>query len=461
MASRRSSAVGSLSAQIPASSIRSMPRPVACTGRSAPTRVCAPHRQWGRERRVMPTCCTSATSARMSTPSMPKPAGRSGKNGSIGTQSRGSRARPNSPTGDSTCRCRRSKNRARGTHRTHAARFVAAWLPTTRRPASPSGNPLPSRPSRGAARSRRRARNCGRPPAPGCGRRLRSISQRRVVYVATGNGYTEPADEASDAVIAYDIDSGKRLWVKQVMAADRVRARLSRHLPSQCAHGRTSPRPAPTNSGPTWISATRQSCARCPTARRYIVIGQKDGHAWAPRSRQQGRRGVEPPIGLGVGERRRRHDVGLGGRQSLRILSCDASRRSTWLGGRRSHQWRSGVACEACGGWRRARDGDPRRCIPGVEHRDRLRVTRPPTASAIWNFDTAREFETVNGVQAPRREHQCRRSGGRRGDAVRALRLLRSRRGSPRQRAAGVRRRAATTAVRPGIVCVPVPSERS
>ena len=57
--------------------------------------------------------------------------------------------------------------------------------------------------------------------------------QRRVVYVATGNGYTEPADEASDAVIALDLDTGRRLWSKQVLTADhyvreRVRAFLAR-----------------------------------------------------------------------------------------------------------------------------------------------------------------------------------------------------------------------------------------
>jgi polyvinyl alcohol dehydrogenase (cytochrome) len=44
--------------------------------------------------------------------------------------------------------------------------------------------------------------------------------ERRAVYLATGNGYTEPADIASDAVIAYDIDTGKRQRVKQVMAND-------------------------------------------------------------------------------------------------------------------------------------------------------------------------------------------------------------------------------------------------
>ena len=32
--------------------------------------------------------------------------------------------------------------------------------------------------------------------------------KRRAVYVATGNGYTQPAADASDAVIAFDLDTG-------------------------------------------------------------------------------------------------------------------------------------------------------------------------------------------------------------------------------------------------------------
>ena len=44
--------------------------------------------------------------------------------------------------------------------------------------------------------------------------------KRRAIYVSTGNAYTEPAAPGSDAVIAFDLDSGKRLWVSQMMAND-------------------------------------------------------------------------------------------------------------------------------------------------------------------------------------------------------------------------------------------------
>ena len=44
--------------------------------------------------------------------------------------------------------------------------------------------------------------------------------KRRAVYVATGNAYTQPAAHTSDAVIAFDLDTGARRWVRQVMAGD-------------------------------------------------------------------------------------------------------------------------------------------------------------------------------------------------------------------------------------------------
>ena len=36
--------------------------------------------------------------------------------------------------------------------------------------------------------------------------------KRGAVYVATGNAYTAPAADTSDAVVAFDIDTGEILW---------------------------------------------------------------------------------------------------------------------------------------------------------------------------------------------------------------------------------------------------------
>jgi polyvinyl alcohol dehydrogenase (cytochrome) len=44
--------------------------------------------------------------------------------------------------------------------------------------------------------------------------------KRRVLYAGTGNNYSVPATKASDAVVAFDMDSGRIRWINQVTADD-------------------------------------------------------------------------------------------------------------------------------------------------------------------------------------------------------------------------------------------------
>ena len=103
--------------------------------------------------------------------------------------------------------------------------------------------------------------------------------RRRMVYVATGNGYTQPADEASDAVVAYDIDTGKRLWVKQVMTADAyVRDCPGIYRPNVPKDNKSET--CPDDLGPDMDFGNAPILRTLPTGKSFIVIGQKDGHAW-------------------------------------------------------------------------------------------------------------------------------------------------------------------------------------
>ena len=140
---------------------------------------------------------TSATSSAMSTPSTPKPARQVWKERHRhASRSRGSPARPTWRTGGSTCRCRRSKNRARAIPAIHAARFVVASRAYDAAHRQAALEIL----YRGRATDAREDHveghaTCGRRPEPGVWSSPTVDLQRGAVYVATGNGYTEPADE--------------------------------------------------------------------------------------------------------------------------------------------------------------------------------------------------------------------------------------------------------------------------
>src|SRR6185295_9864764 len=40
------------------------------------------------------------------------------------------------------------------------------------------------------------------------------------VYVATGDAFTTPAAPTSDAIVAFDLDTGRMRWAKQLTAGD-------------------------------------------------------------------------------------------------------------------------------------------------------------------------------------------------------------------------------------------------
>ena len=46
--------------------------------------------------------------------------------------------------------------------------------------------------------------------------------KRRLVYVGTGNSYTQISPETANAIVAFDLDTGAIRWVKQVMKEDNI-----------------------------------------------------------------------------------------------------------------------------------------------------------------------------------------------------------------------------------------------
>lgn len=96
--------------------------------------------------------------------------------------------------------------------------------------------------------------------------------QRKVLYVGTGNSYSEPANGASDAVIALDLATGARRWVKQLTPADRWNMACSNPNKANC----------PADAGGDFdIGAS-------PVLGRYLYVGQKSGLVYALDPDRQG-----------------------------------------------------------------------------------------------------------------------------------------------------------------------------
>jgi polyvinyl alcohol dehydrogenase (cytochrome) len=101
---------------------------------------------------------------------------------------------------------------------------------------------------------------------------------RGAVYVATGNAYSRAIDAAgadtSDAVIALDMKTGRRLWLRQVTPDDAYIV--------GCIGGRALN--CPDNPGPDHDFGQSPILTSLPDGRRMLVIAQKSGvvHALDP-----------------------------------------------------------------------------------------------------------------------------------------------------------------------------------
>ncbi|HJZ72732.1 MAG TPA: PQQ-binding-like beta-propeller repeat protein [Vicinamibacterales bacterium] len=221
--------------------------------------------------------------------------------------------------------------------------------------------------------------------------------KRRAVYVATGNGYTEPAARGSDAVIAFDLDTGRRLWTRQVMANDAyVRDCPGKYRPLVPKDNKSETCPA--DLGPDMDFGNAPILRPLPGGRSLIVIGQKDGHAWAMDPDREGQVVWSRQVGLGL-------DGGggaimWGSAADDQLAYFPVTRTSQPLGVAALRLQTGEIAWRATppeGG------AAPVTVVPGVlffgSSTGTVFAYSTSDGKALWQFETAREFETVNGVE--------------------------------------------------------------
>jgi polyvinyl alcohol dehydrogenase (cytochrome) len=100
--------------------------------------------------------------------------------------------------------------------------------------------------------------------------------KRGVVYITTGDAYSDPAADTSDAFMALDIKTGKVLWTRQVTSGDafNVACGLPEAFRVNCPEGK----------GPDHDFGSSPILVDLPNGRRALIAGQKSGvvHAVDP-----------------------------------------------------------------------------------------------------------------------------------------------------------------------------------
>ncbi len=96
-------------------------------------------------------------------------------------------------------------------------------------------------------------------------------ARRGVLYVSTGNNYSDPATNTSDAVLAMDLKTGAMRWSKQLTANDAENVGCDVPGKPMC----------PAADGPDADFGQPPILTKLPTGRPALLIAQKSGMAYA------------------------------------------------------------------------------------------------------------------------------------------------------------------------------------
>ena len=239
--------------------------------------------------------------------------------------------------------------------------------------------------------------------------------KRNLLYVTTGDNYSSPATELSDAVVALSLDSGRVVWSKQVTRDDVFNG--------QCANGGAN---CPATLGPDFDFGSPAILTTAAKGRDVLLAGQKSGVVFAFDPDKQGEIVWQTRVGKGGTGGGIQWGMATDG-QSVYAPVADygRTRQTNPLDPRRyavdpregggltalrvddgKQQWYA--APSPC------RQGAPSGCspaqpsavtaIPGVvfsaAYDGHLRAYSTASGAVLWDFDTMRDFDTVNGIKA-------------------------------------------------------------
>ncbi len=225
--------------------------------------------------------------------------------------------------------------------------------------------------------------------------------RRGLLYVATGNGYADPPQPTTDAVIALDLRTGAIRWARQVLAGDIwVMGCSAKNPPDDPA--------CPPTLGADFDFSASPALARSGT-RELLVLPQKSGLAFALDPDRAGRIVWRDRIGRGSG---------LGGEWGAAIEGGVAyfgvaDQLTPTPGGMRAVRladgtplWRKPPPKALCGTRLGCSvgQGAALTAIPGavlsVALDGGLRAYATRDGRVLWTYDCNRAFKTVNGVPA-------------------------------------------------------------
>jgi polyvinyl alcohol dehydrogenase (cytochrome) len=239
-------------------------------------------------------------------------------------------------------------------------------------------------------------------------------TQRGVLFVTTGDNYSDPATKTSDAILALDLKTGKMLWLRQFTRKDAFNVACMVGASADC----------PKSNGPDFDFGSSAILRTLPNGKRILVAGQKSGvvHAIDPDRK-----------GAIVWERRVGQGTALGGIQwgpaadndniyaalsdiGIKLKQNPGAPTTVELNGQQG----GGIfALDLATGeqhWATAPPGCGRRlncspaqsaavsAVPGAVFSGsvdgHMRAYSTQEGRMLWDLDAARQFKSTNGLSA-------------------------------------------------------------
>ncbi len=237
--------------------------------------------------------------------------------------------------------------------------------------------------------------------------------QRGALYVTTGDSYSDPAARTSDAMVAFDLKTGKMLWSRQFLAGDAWNISCDAGDDANC----------PQAKGPDLDFGSSAILRTLPDGKRILVAGQKSGvlHAVDPDKNgailwqeRVGKGGLIGGIQWGPAADAEKIYVALSDIGVKIKDDPDAGMVSELDGsvggglfayeiGTGKKEW--SVQPPGCGGRPKCSPAQSAAVtvIPGVVFSGsvdgHLRAYSTQDGKVLWDFDTIQDFSTVNAME--------------------------------------------------------------
>jgi polyvinyl alcohol dehydrogenase (cytochrome) len=227
---------------------------------------------------------------------------------------------------------------------------------------------------------------------------------RHRIYATTGDNYSNPPMPTSDSIMAFDLDSGEVQWATQTLPGDAWNVACLREEGSRFN--------CPDDAGPDYDFGSSSVLATRPDGSSILLAGQKSGMLY----------GLDPDDGELIWERNVADGGVLGGiewgfaagDEAAYVAISGAFEKAPGVAGGLAAVdlssgrpiWEAPPAQGSCENRDGCNTGQPAAvsAIPGVIFSGsidgHLRAYDAATGDVIWDYDTVREFDTVNGVPA-------------------------------------------------------------